>query len=325
MHFQRRLDGQVGLEELFRTRDTRSRIAVPRLGSKSGALRPRFCRMRTQLTIGTSAQLNPSPPPEIDAYPPVRLLDYKKYGYVYTPYQCKIPHRTAFEWLDEVKLDSILVIGDAITRDYFCLNWGVLDQDVCRYPNPLIDTELDYREGYVALVTFRLCALHLTLSHWSLSSRRDKRTSYTRADGGSTRLYFHWNPDAWGGGLSNFLRTLPNPPSHVFFADTLWITRRNYTVEHYVETVKPFLKDLTRLLPKANIVTRTSTSAVQPLVSFSRPSTSSVAPTLKLLLLDVLQGCWELANITRPVLEPVNAAYLESGSHSALRCSLVSH
>ncbi|GAA5948935.1 hypothetical protein JCM3765_003957 [Sporobolomyces pararoseus] len=223
-------------------------------------LAPETLEIESPFYDWVQTQLNPSPAPEVDAYPPVRLLDYKKFGYVYTPYQCKIPHRNAFEWIDEVKPESILVIGDAITRDYFCLNWGVKDQDVCRVVP--IDPEVDYKTT-------------------------DKRTNYTRSDGGRTDLYFHWNPVGWEDGLSNFLRNLPSRPTHVFFAETLWITRENPTPEHYIDTVKPFLHKMVKLLPEAKIITRTSSSSVQQL------------------------GCWELANITRPVLEPVNNVYLK--------------
>ncbi|GAA6022082.1 hypothetical protein JCM11491_004745 [Sporobolomyces phaffii] len=212
------------------------------------------------------SQLDPTPPPTVDAYPPVRLNDYRKHGYVYTPYQCKIPHRSAFEWLDEVKPDSVLVIGDAITRDYFCFNLGVKDQNVCRYtldPEPYnLPLSYNYREA-------------------------DKKTAYTRKDGGTTELHFHWNPMGWSDGFSSYISTFESPPTHVFFASTLWFTRRDPSPESYVEHIRPFLTTLTERLPNAQIITRTSSSAVQAL------------------------GCWELANITRPVLEPVNAAYLK--------------
>ncbi|GAA5879663.1 hypothetical protein JCM16303_004122 [Sporobolomyces ruberrimus] len=205
------------------------------------------------------SQLNPSPPPVVDAYPPVRLVDYRKYGYVYSPYQCKIPHRTAFEWLDKVKPESVLVIGDAVTRDFFCLNWGVQDQEVCRYTT---DPELPYRGA-------------------------NKEISYTRADGGTTMLRFHWNTLAWVDGLATYIESLPSPPTHVYYASHLWMTRRKSTPEHFVESVRPFLNKLIELVPKAKIVTRTTTSAVQQL------------------------GCFELANIVRAIFEPVNTAYLE--------------
>ncbi|GAA5858429.1 hypothetical protein JCM5353_008182 [Sporobolomyces roseus] len=203
-------------------------------------------------------QFNPSPAPTIEGYPPVRLPEYQSFGYVYTPHTCKIPHRSAFEWLDEVKPDTVLVIGDAISRDFFCLNWGFEDQDVCRY-----STDWDYREN-------------------------NKHIAHVRSDKGTSNLYFHWNPAAFADGLAGYIiDTLPTPPTHVFFASHLHLTRRNTTPEHYIENVRPFLARLEAVAPKAKIVTRTSSSAVQQL------------------------GCFELANITRWVLEPVNKAYLK--------------
>ena len=104
------------------------------------------------------SQFNPSSPPTIKGFPPVRLPDYRSFDYVYTPYSCKIPHRSTFEWLDEVKPDTVLVIGDAITRDFFCLNWGFEDQDVCRY-----STNWDYRDKsvlpYLFVETSRACRI----------------------------------------------------------------------------------------------------------------------------------------------------------------------
>ncbi|GAA5895835.1 uncharacterized protein JCM6883_001633 [Sporobolomyces salmoneus] len=253
---------QIGVEGKAPKEESRACTAEDDLAGRwisKSYLAPEALEVGSPFYEWARTHLDPSPPAPIDAFPPVRLLDYKSYGYVYIPYQCKIPHRTAFEWMDEIKPNSILVVGDAVTRDYFCMSVGVKDQEVCRYTT---DPDLDYREA-------------------------NKRTSYTRSDGGTTDLYFHWNPVAWGTGLFNFLETLPSPPSHVFFAATLWITRRNYTSEHYVETIRPFLKEMITLLPDAKIITRTTSSAVQPL------------------------GCWELANITRPVLEPVNKAFLE--------------
>jgi hypothetical protein len=100
---------------------------------------------------------------------------------------------------------------------------------------------------------------------------RDKKTSYTRKDGGTTDLRFHWNPMAWIDGFSSYLKSLPSPPTHVFFAATLWHTRANSTPEYYIESVRPFLHKLTKLLPNAQIVTRTSSSSVQQLVSSLSP------------------------------------------------------
>lgn len=48
--------------------------------------------------------------------------------------------------MDELKPESILVIGDAITRDFFCLNWGVKDQEVCRV-NPVDPPKVDYKSS----------------------------------------------------------------------------------------------------------------------------------------------------------------------------------
>lgn len=109
---------------------------------------------------------------------------------------------------------------------------------------------------------------------------RNKEISYTRADGGTTMLRFHWNTIAWVDGLATYIESLPSPPTHVYYASHLWMTRRNSTPEHFVESVRPFLNKLIELVPKAKIVTRTTTSAVQQLVrlflSRSRLSTTDL-------------------------------------------------
>lgn len=143
----REVDGFRRITYLLKTS---SQVRLSTIGSKlrgvcSSASPSRILIIvRFSLTQPHLSQFNPSPPPTIEGYPPVRLPEYQSFGYVYTPYTCKIPHRSAFEWLDEVKPDTVLVIGDAITRDYFCLNWGFEDQDICRY-----STDWDYREKYV--------------------------------------------------------------------------------------------------------------------------------------------------------------------------------
>lgn len=95
----------------------------------------------------------------------------------------------------------------------------------------------------------------------------NKHIAHVRSDKGTSNLYFHWNPVAYPDGVAGYIDALPSPPTHIFFAAHLWFTRRNSTPEHYVESVRPFLKRLEQVAPRAKIVTRTSSSAVQALVS----------------------------------------------------------
>jgi len=44
----------------------------------------------------------------------------KSGGYVYVPYDCKIPHRTAGQALAELATESVLFLGDSVTRGYVC-------------------------------------------------------------------------------------------------------------------------------------------------------------------------------------------------------------
>lgn len=41
-------------------------------------------------------------------------------GYVYVPHNCKIPHRTVKEALGELGVESVLFLGDSVTRGYVC-------------------------------------------------------------------------------------------------------------------------------------------------------------------------------------------------------------
>lgn len=63
------------------------------------------------------------------------ITDYRKYNYIFANYQCKVQHRTFEEQVEDVKPERLVFIGDSVTRDQFCLNYGVSDQTrgVCLY------------------------------------------------------------------------------------------------------------------------------------------------------------------------------------------------
>jgi len=63
---------------------------------------------------------------------PQLLTDYSTYGYVWAPYSCKPHHRSFDEWIDTLKPERLVVFGDSVMRDLFCLNFKP-DADVCKY------------------------------------------------------------------------------------------------------------------------------------------------------------------------------------------------
>ena len=63
------------------------------------------------------------------------ITDYRKYNYIFANYDCKVPHRSFEEQVEEIKPERMVFIGDSVTRDQFCLNYGVSNQTrgVCLY------------------------------------------------------------------------------------------------------------------------------------------------------------------------------------------------
>ncbi|GAA5921009.1 hypothetical protein JCM1841_003254 [Sporobolomyces salmonicolor] len=195
------------------------------------------------------------------AYRPPRnmsLTDYLDYSYFWAPYSCKPQHHSFDEWIEIVKPDSLLMMGDSVSRDWFCRDWASEDP-VCKYRLWVWDYE-----------------------------RTDKYVSHPRTtDNGTSHLYFRWEPLAESWKFESYIKDHPHPPTHVFFNIALWITRQNGDPDYYVSKMRPFLQTVTKLLPNAKIVVRTSAGAVQQI------------------------ACWDIWNIRRKLLEPVNAAFLE--------------
>ncbi|GAA5935213.1 hypothetical protein JCM1841_006446 [Sporobolomyces salmonicolor] len=186
-----------------------------------------------------------------------RLTDYTQYGYIWAPYSCKPYHHSIEEWVEIVKPESFLMFGDSLSRDHFCLN---------------------YSNGTGTCNVTSLIPLFPS----------DKYIPYQRtSDNGTSSLRFHWEPLANPARIEQYITSLPEPPTHIFFNIALWITRENGSPEYYVNRMRPFLETLVRVAPNAKIVARTSGSAVQPI------------------------ACYDLWNIRRLILEPVNAAFLE--------------
>ncbi|GAA5890119.1 hypothetical protein JCM6882_009232 [Rhodosporidiobolus microsporus] len=165
------------------------------------------------------------------------LTDYSSYGYVWAPYNCKPRHHSFDEWLDLVKPERLVVMGDSVMRDLFCQMYES-DQEVCKY------------------------------EQFGEYEQSDKHIAHTRHDGSLSHLHFHWEPLGDPARLEAFLTSLDTPPSHIFFNVMLWLTRENPDAEVYAQRMRPFLETLVRVAPEAKIVARTSAGAVQAIACY---------------------------------------------------------
>lgn len=86
-------------------------------------------RLASVLTLGDTAQLDP-------ARTRIKTLtDYRKYHYIFANFKCKLRHRTFEEYVDEIKPNQLLFLGDSITRDQMCMNYGTANQTfgICKF------------------------------------------------------------------------------------------------------------------------------------------------------------------------------------------------
>ncbi|GAA6043385.1 hypothetical protein JCM8097_005299 [Rhodosporidiobolus ruineniae] len=176
------------------------------------------------------AQYTPRPSPG--------LTDYSKYGYVLAPYACKPHHHSFREWLDLVQPERLVVFGDSVMRDMFCLEYGA-GEEVCKY---------EMFGGY---------------------EQSDKYIPVLLSSGLTAHLHFHWNPLGSASPLSAFLAALETPPSHMFFNVALWLTREDPDAKSYRERMRPLLEVLQRQAEKGTkVVARTSAGMVQAIACY---------------------------------------------------------
>ncbi|BGP49508.1 hypothetical protein JCM10450v2_005399 [Rhodotorula kratochvilovae] len=169
--------------------------------------------------------------------PPQLLTDYSTFGYVWAPYACKPRHRSFDEWIDTLKPERLVVFGDSVMRDLFCLMYKP-QEEVCKY------------------------------EMFGAYEQLDKYIAHTRSDGGISHLHFRWEPLGNAANLRQFLTALETPPSHLFFGVGLWLTREDPDAESYAARMKPLLDMLVEVVPKAKIVARTMAGAVQSVACF---------------------------------------------------------
>ncbi|GAA5948937.1 hypothetical protein JCM3765_003958 [Sporobolomyces pararoseus] len=173
------------------------------------------------------------------------LTDYRKYNYIFANYKCKVLHRPFESYVNEIKPDRLLFLGDSVTRDQMCLNYGVADQarGACMF------------------------------ERWDAPyERTDKNVPLVRtSDNGTTYISFHWEPLGDPANTEVYLKAHSTPPpSHIFFEIGLWLTERSTSPQAYVDSIRPYLQALLKLAPNASIMTRTTASAVQPIACYDR-------------------------------------------------------
>lgn len=44
-----------------------------------------------------------------------------EYKYFWQPFACKIKHKSMTTWIDEIKIRHLVIFGDSLLRDYYCL------------------------------------------------------------------------------------------------------------------------------------------------------------------------------------------------------------
>ncbi|GAA5982389.1 hypothetical protein JCM5350_000393 [Sporobolomyces pararoseus] len=173
------------------------------------------------------------------------ITDYRKFNYIFANYKCKVAHRPFESYVNAIKPDRLLFMGDSITRDQTCMNYGVADQTrgACLYEK--WDSPYEKVNKNVPLL----------------------RTS----DHGTTHISFHWEPLGDPVDAEQYLKGLPAPaPSHIFFEVGLWLTEKEPTPEGYINGIRPFVEALTKHAPNSSIMTRTITSAVQQIACYDR-------------------------------------------------------
>ncbi|KAK4057471.1 hypothetical protein OIO90_001540 [Microbotryomycetes sp. JL221] len=167
------------------------------------------------------------------------------YRHAFAHYDCKLVQHSIRDWVELIKPESVLIIGDSVLRDPFCL---------ILYKNLVGEGKID-----------KQC-------RWSDSAEyhtSNKLLSYERADEGKSKINFHWNPQGDPERLEEFLKQLASPPTHVYLSIALWLAKMD--VEDYLVTMKVFLHTLESSVPETTkIVLRSSAGVVQQIQCYDR-------------------------------------------------------
>ncbi|KAM0753555.1 hypothetical protein T439DRAFT_345991 [Meredithblackwellia eburnea MCA 4105] len=165
------------------------------------------------------------------------------YSHFFAHHGCKVPHHTIKDWIELIKPSNLVIFGDSVLRDFFCL---------ILYP------ALDGPQG--GSCTFAKDSGYQTT---------DKMLDYPRQDGAVSRLRFKWLPKGEVDKLEQQLAQLEEDPSHVLIGISLWMAKES--LEVYEARMTHTLSTLASLTPASTkILVRNSAGSVQAIQCYDR-------------------------------------------------------
>lgn len=169
----------------------------------------------------------------------------QKQHYIYQPYGCKRPHRTAAAAIDRApSVKNILFVGDSVTRGAFCSQvWPQLSASHtadgnCKFVNDAV-----------------------------LYHAAPKDMQYTTPDHRTVGLAFRFVDDHPNNNLEKLAMAGASSPSHIVANLGLWLAP--FTTAEYEAIMRAFLQNLYRLYPSATVVWRTTTDVAPMIQCFS--------------------------------------------------------
>ncbi|BGO92438.1 hypothetical protein NBRC10512_000514 [Rhodotorula toruloides] len=157
---------------------------------------------------------------------------YSTAEYIWAPYDCKPQHREMNDWLEAVKPETLLVVGDEKARNLFCATFGAGEKE---------------------------CSLEAVSEPPS-----DITFARTRSDGSFSTINFHFNPLGDAARLSNYISSaLLSPASHILFIAPTAPLGDNTDPSMYAIKMRKALDVFADLAKEAKIAVATSFGVVQ--------------------------------------------------------------
>jgi len=163
--------------------------------------------------------------------------------YIFQPYDCKRPHRTAADLNHSTNLTNILFLGDSVLRGAFCSQvWPQLSESGkadgnCEFVNDAVRYHVAPKD-----------MIHET------------------PNGRKIGLSFRFMDDQPNSRVVALTGSIPQP-SHIVANLGLWLAP--LTTEQYTATVEEFLQQLYKLFPGATVIWRTTTDVAPMIQCFS--------------------------------------------------------
>ncbi|BGP25577.1 hypothetical protein Rt10032_c06g3002 [Rhodotorula toruloides] len=206
---------------------------------------------------------------------------YSTSEYIWAPYDCKPQHRDTSDWLEAVKPDTLLVVGDEKARDVFCATFGAGKKE---------------------------CSLEAVSEPAS-----DIAFARTRADGSFATVNFHFNRMGDAAGLSDYVSSaLLSPASHILFIAPTAPLADNPDPLMYAMKMRKALDVFADLAKEAKIAVATSFGVAQSQDCSDKPESHrrTVEPA-NAALLELVHGY--------PNVEPADVYSLQNDRPDAVR------